>query len=60
MEQLKRSLGAIVVLLGVLLLAVYKVAELTDNTILVVSAVLMLAGVGLYIFLNKMFIGNGK
>lgn len=60
MDQLKRSLGAILVLLGVILLAVYSICELTDNIILVISAILFVAGIGSYIFLNKLFIGNGK
>lgn len=60
MDLLKRSLGAILVLLGVVLLAVYSVAELTDNIILVLAAILFVAGIGSYIFLNKLFIGNGK
>ena len=60
MDQLKRSLGAILVLLGVILLAIYSFAELTNNAILVVVAILFVAGIGSYIFLNKKFIGNGK
>ncbi len=60
MDQLKRSLGAILVLLGVVLLAVYAFAGLTDNIVLVLAAILFVAGLGSYIFLNKLFIGNGK
>ena len=60
MDQLKRILGAILVLLGVILLAIYSFAELTNNAILVVAAILFVAGIGSYIFLNKKFIGNGK
>lgn len=60
MDSLKRSLGAILVLLGVVLLAIYAVAGLTDNLILVLAAILFVVGIGSYIFLNKLFIGNGK
>ncbi len=60
MDQLKRSLGAILVLLGVVLLAVYAFAGLTDNIILLLAAILFVAGILSYIFLNKLFIGNGK
>lgn len=60
MELLKRSLGAILILLGVVLLAVYSFAEMTDNIILVLAAILFVGGIGSYIFLNKLFIGNGK
>ena len=60
MDQLKRSLGAILVLLGVVLLAIYSIAELTNNAILVIAAILFVAGIGSYIFLNKKYIANGK
>lgn len=60
MELLKRSLGAILILLGVVLLAVYSFAEMTDNIILVRAAILFVGGIGSYIFHNKLFIGNGK
>lgn len=60
MDSLKRSLGAILVLLGVVLLAVYAIVGLTDNIVLVLAAVLFVAGILSYIFLNKLFIGNGK
>lgn len=60
MDQLKRSLGAILVLLGVVLLFVYSVADMTDNLFLVIAGILFVAGIGSYIFLNKLFIGNGK
>ncbi|MCQ2190557.1 MAG: hypothetical protein MJY63_02800 [Paludibacteraceae bacterium] len=60
MDLLKRSLGAILVLLGVVLLAVYAIVGLTDNIVLVLAAVLFVAGILSYIFLNKLFIGNGK
>ncbi|MBQ0157173.1 MAG: hypothetical protein KBT22_11480 [Bacteroidales bacterium] len=60
MDLLKRSLGAILVLLGVVLLAVYAIAGLTDNIVLVLAAILFVAGILSYIFLNKLFIGNGK
>ena len=60
MEDLKRSLGAILVLVGVVLCAVYYFAGLTANIFLILAALFFVAGIGAYIFLNKLFIGNGK
>ena len=50
----------VLILLGVVLLAVYAIVGLTDNIVLVLAAVLFVAGILSYIFLNKLFIGNGK
>ena len=52
MEILKKYLGVILLLLGVLCLVIYKVA-LPVNGLLIASMVLELGGILAYIFINK-------
>ena len=52
MNTLLKNLGAILVLLGVICLAVYYFG-VQQNTLLIVSMVLEVAGVLSYIFVNR-------
>ena len=52
MENLKKYLGVILLLLGVVCLVVYKFA-LPQNWLLVLAMVLEVAGILAYIFINK-------
>jgi len=52
MENLKKYLGVILLLLGVVCLVVYKFA-LPHNWLLVLAMVLEVAGILAYIFINK-------
>ena len=52
MESIKKFLGVILILLGVLCLIVYKFA-LPHNALLVSAVVLEVAGILSYIFINK-------
>jgi len=52
MESLKKFLGVILLLLGVVCLVIYKFA-LPQNWLLITGMALELAGVLAYIFINK-------
>ena len=52
MENFKKYLGVILLLLGVVCLVVYKFA-LPENWLLIVAMVLEVAGILAYIFINK-------
>ena len=52
MENFKKYLGVILLLLGVLCLVVYKFA-LPQNGLLIAAMVLEVAGILTYIFINK-------
>mgnify|MGYP006988970358 FL=1 len=52
MENFKKYLGVILLLLGVLCLVVYKFA-LPQNGMLIAAMVLEVAGILAYIFINK-------
>jgi len=52
MENFKKYLGVILLLLGVLCLVVYKFA-LPQNGVLIAAMVLEVAGILAYIFINK-------
>ncbi len=52
METLKKYLGVIILLLGVVCLVVYKYA-LPENGLLIAGIALELAGILAYIFINK-------
>ncbi|MBQ7438399.1 MAG: hypothetical protein IJ548_00070 [Paludibacteraceae bacterium] len=52
MENFKKYLGVILLLLGVLCLVVYKFA-LPQNGLLIAAMVLEVAGILAYIFINK-------
>lgn len=52
MENFKKYLGVILLLLGVLCLMVYKFA-LPQNGLLIAAMVLEVAGILAYIFINK-------
>ena len=52
MEYLKKYLGVILLLAGVLLLVIYKYA-LPSNVLLISAMVLEFAGILAYIFINK-------
>ena len=52
MENFKKYLGVILLLLGVLCLVVYKFA-LPQNGLMIAAMVLEVAGILAYIFINK-------
>ena len=52
METLKKYLGVIILLLGVLCLIIYKVA-LPENWLLISSMVLEVGGILAFVFINK-------
>jgi len=52
METTKKYLGALLIILGVLCLVVYKFA-LQINALLILAMVLEVAGILSYIFINK-------
>ncbi|MBO7457300.1 MAG: hypothetical protein J6T71_05705 [Paludibacteraceae bacterium] len=52
MENFKKYLGVVLLLLGVLCLVVYKFA-LPQNWLLIAAMVLEVAGILAYIFINK-------
>jgi len=52
MDQFKKYLGVILMVLGVLCLVVYKLA-LPSNVLLICAMVLELGGIFAYIFINK-------
>ena len=52
MELLKKYLGVVLLLLGVVCLVVYKFA-LPHNALLITAMVLEVAGILAYIFINK-------
>ena len=52
MENFKKYLGVILLLLGVLCLVVYKFA-LPQNGVLIAAMVLEVAGILAYIFINR-------
>lgn len=53
MDTLLKYLGAIIVLIGVIVLVVYHFGT-PSNALLVVSIVLMLAGIGTHIVVNRL------
>ena len=53
MDNLKKYLGVILILAGVVCLIVYKLAALPANGLLVAAMVLEVAGILAYIFINK-------
>ncbi|MBR3564883.1 MAG: hypothetical protein IKN91_00925 [Paludibacteraceae bacterium] len=53
MDTLLKYLGAIIVLIGVIVLVVYHFGT-PSNALLVVSIVLMLVGIGTHIVVNRL------
>jgi len=55
MNTLMKSLGGIILLIGVAILAVPAFTEMRSNTILAVGLLLVILGYLAHIFLNKKF-----
>ncbi len=53
MDNIKKSLGIIVLIIGVLLLAVPALTNATSNTTLGVGLLLVIVGFALHIIINK-------
>ncbi|MCQ2198910.1 MAG: hypothetical protein MJZ19_04230 [Paludibacteraceae bacterium] len=56
MNQLLRSLGAVLVLLGVLVLFIYWATDAIANEWLVAAALLFVCGLVAHVFFNKRFL----
>ncbi|WP_157363793.1 hypothetical protein [Alkaliflexus imshenetskii] len=55
MNEFLKYAGVVLVLLGVVLLGVYAFQNMVSNTLLVVSALLLIGGVAMHVILNRIF-----
>jgi len=54
MKKLIKSSGLIIIIIAVILLGIYAFSNFVENTILIISAVLLVVGFLVYIITNKM------
>ena len=55
MNTLMKSIGVIILLIGVVLLAIPAFSDIRNNTILAIGLLLVILGFVAHIFLNKKF-----
>ncbi len=55
MNDFLKYAGVVLILLGVVLLGVYAFKNMISNTLLVVSALLLIGGVAIHVILNRIF-----
>jgi multisubunit Na+/H+ antiporter MnhG subunit len=55
MNQFLKSIGVLLILIAVALLAFYMVESPVENTLLAVAGLLLITGLGAHIILNRSF-----
>lgn len=53
MNQFLKYSGVLLILFGVIILGIYAYRSLVSNTLLIVSALLLIGGLAIHIILNK-------